>query len=292
MAARCFVALLAGFLIPGVVAWGSDKPKPTGIGFVLDVSGQWVLDANPPQSLLVGQAVPARGTIRVSTPQRGSHISIVLFDGTTLQRSCRQVRDCEEALVLPQSLGREESVWQRAMAAVASLFAGHPEKYAVTMTRGLDLQDGVVAATTSGIDIGKLLGGTPAGDYAIRFSALGPSDESSTIQSLGPVTFAWAGEGGAAIQVPALHEGLFEARLARSEQGRLSWIGTGAWVLVCRAQDYPTVSASFQRTVELTRQLGENVRFGAVRSFLRAYLEFQAGELARATKIDKQGSGS
>lgn len=151
--------------------------------------------------------------------------------------------------------------------AFARLTTHQPEKYMIASSRGIDdaLSDAVVSVSAGQIDLRDVFHDMSAGKYFLTFSSV---DAATTPSQPLPVTYAK----GQSLTIPAnqMHEGLYKVTLVDA-QGEPA--GSDAWILVASSTTYPSKSAAYERAVNDSRKLPEEMDPAATRALLRVYLE-------------------
>src|SRR3989442_7445064 len=169
------LALMLLWIAPGI------QVQQKTVGFVLELSGTWVVDGSPLQR---GQALPAGAKVRVSPvaqfeERANSFIRIILLNNEPLSRSCDTTALCNDPIILPTSLGNTSSLLERMSQVASRLFSRQQGRFAPTLSRGgaNDLPDAVIELRNGKIMLKPLFEHVRPGLYRLDFQQINPNGE-------------------------------------------------------------------------------------------------------------------
>ena len=269
-----------------VLIWVAQtvETQPKTVGFVLELSGGWVLDGARVQR---GQALAAGARVRVSAAAQCHElaqcsITIILLNNELVSRSCNTTESCSDPIVLPNSLSATSSLLERISQVAARLLSGQQGRYVSTLSRGgvNDLSDGVIELTEDKVILKPLFKHVRTGSYRLDFRQVKADGELSEAPPISRVVNL---ERHRVSPLDALADGflpgLYSVSLLEGESGELT--GVPAWVLIVSSEQYGRASASFQDAVALTARWRKEVPEQTVRFFLRAFLQYLAEKETR-----------
>ncbi len=270
------------FLVFGLVIFAIPAQAQENAGYVLSIDGSWYL-RGARQQLKQWQKLP--GGVRIvagKTIDKSSHITIALFNGETINRTCDDGRKCNAPLVIPgnspavasrqrpvaTTIGRaQSSLRQRIANAFWSIFE-HPEIYMVpTFARNesdLSFQEAVVAWNSGRVNLSPVFKNMPAGSYPLATAPTVTNAQPISPSDSIRIVINWEPDNPASAITDKLKPGLYRLVGERSYE---------AWVLVTPPEQYEAANNSFQQAIETTRRWGKTVDPATVQMFLRAYLE-------------------
>lgn len=258
-------AILAGNApVPEIPCHGA--PAENSVGFVLKVSGQWLLVGDKEQTIKAGDQLPAEAKIRPATGGKDVFLLICLYDGSTRRYDMEQR--------LPKR--ERESAAHRAWAAVAGRYRGGVVQAA---SRGQDLLvDGLVRLKDGQVDFAPLMGELPDGTWTFRLRPRKGADKKSDTRpaEARELTVKWLSGESAVSAANGLPPGLYDLQLVNSRTKRP--VGNAVCVLICPDKTYSKQSAAFEEAVSLTKSWKDDEADEAAIDFLRAYLEELAQE--------------
>lgn len=241
----------------------------TTIGYVLEVSGDWVL--NNSNKLSQGERLPAGGSIRRTSSPKTSRIAIADLRGELItSRNCA-VDNCSAAILLPRQ-AKPTSTWNAVFDTAMELIWGAPDKYSAHRSRSGELSDGVLKIVDGKVDFSPLLRGE--GEQYIRWQDV----STASVAALGsrPILLPKS----ATISAPELKPGLYAFDLVRRMGDNFETVSSARILLADQAK-YDAAHASYRRAVELTEKWGANVRPETSRLYLQTTLVDLARESTR-----------
>jgi hypothetical protein len=253
-----------------LVAYGETR-----IGFVLDISGEWRLAE---QTILKGQSLSGGATVQLvadSDRREDAHLTIILLNGRSYNIVCSTAQRCEKGIRLPPSVIEQRTLTERLIQAGLRVFSRQPERYIPGLSRGnstLDLHDGVAQVDSQGVGLGSVLRNAQAGLYTVEFQSI---SEDATTGKKRDLQFRWSTTGPFSIPMVGLSSGLYNLSLFYdNSKGKTAQ--ASCWVYLVESEKYTKASADFREIEKATHYWDENIREQAVRSFLRATLEYLA----------------
>jgi len=253
------------------------------IGHVLDISGDWYLyvggaDSNEGQKLSRWQDVPAAGIIRIKTPSKDDHISIIdIHLNVLVERKCASSESCYQPIFLPANL-TESGILEETSALLNgawNLLWGEPYQSSLFRTRGAAplLDEGVAPIVNGEADLRGLMQGMSSGKYSL-VEYRGQSPEDRVVES---TVFDWNPATPAAISIGNRKPGVYEiSSVVSVNQDNLSRLSLR--VLLSTSKDYLVAADSFKKVRSLTDKWAGATDPTTVHDFLRAYLS----QLAKA----------
>jgi hypothetical protein len=182
-------------------------------------------------------------------------------------RNTMKLTSCVVSLKDVELKASDSSFFKDMSEAFARLTTHQPEKYMIASSRGIDdeLSDAVVSLIGGQIELRDVFRDMSSGKYYLTFSSV---DSATTPSQPLPVTYAK----GQSLTIPAnqIHEGIYKVTLVEA-QGEPA--GSDAWILVASSAAYPSKSAAYERAVNDSRKLPEEMDPAATRALLRVYLE-------------------
>lgn len=255
------------------------------IGLVLKAKGEWLLNG---KTVVPGQTLPAGGKIYHASQKDGEsspfdYITIVLYDGKLESRSWDRPESWKVPIQLPASAGEAPSRWKRIVAAVMGVFPGHPEKFAQMSVRGSEsnLRDAVADLKDGQVDLEPAFKRMKPGAYLLLLKRISERNAPPEGTALGPFPFNWEPGAPSPLPAQALPAGLYSLSLLNVKSEDHESTETQAWILVSDHGRYEKTADAFQECRTLTEQWGKEAPADAARSFLRAYLNSLALQLAR-----------
>ena len=234
------------------------------VGFVLDVSGTWVVATGKKNdNISGGDKLVAGAVIRPTKVDKDSFLRVCLFDGTTI--------DYRKETKLPSPV--KESTVSRICSAVAGRYRGGVVQ---AVSRGNEfLTDGVVLLKEGQAEISSLLEDLPDGKWILRFrqqtNSVSTQAQTKAKGDDLTVTVNWSSGESANIEVAGLKAGIYELQVLNSRTKRP--VGQAAIVLFSKPDTYETQLESYREAQKLTESWSEEIRESAAVPFLRAYLE-------------------
>jgi hypothetical protein len=279
------MCLSLSFVLLPVPLLDANESASEKVGLVLKMKGEWLLNEKP---VAAGQTLSAGGKIFHSPTKGGEsssfdYITVVLFDGKLESRSWDKTETWNDPILLPTATKEVPAAWKRIVAAVMSVFPGHPEKYAQMSVRGsaTNLRDAVVPLNDGQVNLAPAFQRMKKGKYLLLFQPTKGTTASREQAALKPALFNWDPSAPSSLRVDGLRPGLYDLRLLSAEKEDHQPTGAKAWVLVSDNVRYEQTAAGFQQAVALTEQWGKEAPADAARSFLRAYLDSLAVEQTR-----------
>jgi hypothetical protein len=257
--------LLAVLILP---ARGAGK----GVGQVLNLYGDWFLEANSPVRIEKGQELPAGGKIWRSltgAEAKTAFIEVQLRNGMMWRRSSKTDRcNRREPCILPGAVEKElswlDTIWRL-------LRIRTRDNDIPTYSRSGDPEEGVVRLNNGKIDLTPVFGTMEPDIYLLRFQSLDDKGEPSGRASR-PILYDWEPGRPELLSGAGFRPGLYEMELLDRETSNHVPTGRTAWVLIAKPRDHERLRESFERAVMLTGEWGIDVSPYTVRAFHRAYL--------------------
>lgn len=200
-------------------AAGQCPPLATNtepVGHILTVQGQWRLKTSPAAKLQPGCDLGPGAEI-LAPPRFAegtAKLAVVDCTGNLRVRTCDANQDCGPSLVMPMSAPKAPGLWASLIREIMRTLRGAPDRYVSTISMDYgELNDAVVAASGTGVDVSPVMKGLPAADYELEFARV--------------ATVHWDGSA-ARLSAGALGSGLFQVR--RKDQRAME-----AWVLILPA---------------------------------------------------------
>jgi hypothetical protein len=245
-------------------------------GYVLDLRGEWILNGG--SRLSKGSSLSVGGVITAANPSDGnSYIVIANRSGNIFERRNCGNGECNNAIRLPRAIEVQQSLASRVVGAAMALLSGEPGKYASFVSRGTELQEAVVKLNDRKVDLSPVFKNMQGDKYLVRFEKIG-KDKKAVAGPLKPLPFTWDAKKPEPLAAGELSPGLYRVSLLDvsllEPDGTNESTGNEAWVLITTPTGYAKAAPSFDAAVNVTRQWGTNVKQNAVRTFLRASLEF------------------
>lgn len=257
-----------------VVSFASSVAAQTPIGYVLEIKGDWHLTGHSGRVLSRWQKVPAGAQISLKTPASDAYIVIASLGGEIIDKRKCEDEDCSRPIKLPQS-NITRSPLRVAVQAITELLYASPLRYSLHRNRNLGaLVDGVVRLDKGEIDFSPVL--TQTGSYYLRWRPR-PHSSSAAGKWAKPVALRTERGKPVLVMVPNVKPGVYEINLQR-RIGNSYETFASAWVLVSPAAKYESATAAFQQAVDLTEQWGSLVEPDTAQQFLRAQLDYLAGQ--------------
>jgi hypothetical protein len=259
-----------------------DAAAQQQVGFVLESHGKWFLEGSRSQ-LTSGSALPARGIIYVQSPAEDDYIVVVnLRSDVIARRSCLNAGDCSRPIRLPSATTYEPSAWDLIMESVFEILKGNPDRYSIHRKRDENLpSDGVVQLKDGQIGLGPILQQKARGRYHLRLRVVPRSGKPTSGSWIGPFHVDWDPQQPEIISSPDFKPGLYELTFLEPVGEVYMPVGTSAWILVSEAAEYNKTASSYGEAVALTHKWGAKVTPGGAQSFLRAYLDRLAIQMAK-----------
>jgi hypothetical protein len=279
--------IMKPFLILGLLIFALPVQAQDEVGYVLSIEGDWHLKGVK-QSIKRWQKLSSGATIKARNPiKKSSYITVALFNGETISRTCNQIRKCNTPITLQKisrpgpspapsntvSPSKAQSSWkERVSKAFWSLFE-HPETYFVpTLARAeavTNLQEAVVEWNSGQVNLTPVFKKMAIGSYSLVAEQPAIKDQQSSPENSIPIVIDWDPGHSASATTDKLKPGLYRL---------IGQSNYEAWVLVTPSEKYQTANDAFQKAVEITKQWGGAVDPATAQMFLRAYL----GSLAKA----------
>lgn len=272
------IVIFLAFMFLPEVAGGKETNSGTSgedIAFVLQMSGTWLIDGHPPRKVELGQSLPEGGRILLnkSKNMRNSgeiYITIAFLDGKT---PSRKYSDKDQPIVLPRSHLGGDPLHKRIIKVVSNIFKRKPENYVPVLSRGnetLDLQDSVVLWKDGKIDLSPVFAKSPQDEYHLLLEPLLLDKEDRRPPKFPLITFNWKPSAIEPLELPGAQPALYKLSLVA--QKKKDYKDSEAWILICGADRYEKVLASYNDCLTLTKSWSNNIDIIAVKSFVRAYL--------------------
>ena len=275
------IVLVAGFRPASLFAQQT-------VGYVLEIHGTWTIEG---AAVKKGWGLPAGSTLSNSRPSDGDRIVVTNTNGGLLFLAecrknqcspCRKAGDCTGRIGplpgIPTVTPEAETATQMIVRVISDMFKSKPEKYVFTRVRGDSLTDSVLRLTANGCDLAPALSDIERGTYGIRFASIpiegrpGPAFSSETL------ALNWDPAKSGPLSVPGLHPGLYEILLTPRESPAPASAVLNAWVLVADA-DFEKIARDFKSAESMTSSWEESVSPETTQGYLRAHLEYLAGQL-------------
>lgn len=235
------------------------------VGFVLNLSGKWVIVNGPKNSPIAGgDQLPGGLIVRPEGKFKNAYLRVCLYDGTTV--------DYKQEETLPRR--EEESLANRIWSAVAGRYRGSAVQAA---SRGDELlSDGVASLQASQLDLTSLFSELPDGTWTFHIFKTGiPSNAASQSEpTKWTATVKWTAGEVAKVDADGMNPGLYELQLINPRTKRR--IGAAVMFFACPAEVYEKRVAAYQEAVKLTETWSDEIRDDTAVPFLRAYLDVLA----------------
>lgn len=247
----------------------SDAQARDEVGFVLKMSGHWVLErpSMPPQRITERQSIPPESKLRPESP--GATVTILLIDDTKIDCSSSNLGRCSEPFNLSSpSPGKRERITK----AVMLLFEKQPTRYdrpALVRGREVNLQDSVVRLQDGKMDLSPVFRNAEKHAYRLQVWQIGPGTKSDGAPT--EVLLRWNPGTTTFVSAKGIKSGLHEINVVN--EGTKEPLAGVAWILVSTPEQYNKNVTAFQEAVALTQHWGKEVGRDSVQSFLRAYLD-------------------
>lgn len=252
-----------------LILMSNTTEAQTTVGYVLEVSGSWVLNGS--NTLSQGERLPAAGSIRLTTRSRSSRIVIANLRGEILtSRNCA-VDNCSSAIILPRG-PKPSSTWNAVFATAMELIWGAPDKYSAHRSRSGDISDGVLKIVDGKVDFAPVL--ISQGEQYFRWHRVSNSTDEKPLGSL-PVRLP----NPPVVSSPDLQPGLYSFDLLRRVGDNFETVSS-ARILITSEDKFEKTRNSFQEAVELTEKWGTSVKPETA----RLYLQTRLVELARESE--------
>jgi hypothetical protein len=245
---------------------------------VLEIQGDWYLNGNSSSALKRWQKLPPSATLSINAPTSDAHIVIASLSGEIIDRRSCEIDVCSRPLKLPERIS-QRSVMLVVFDAALELLFGSPVRYERSLHRtrtSEEVPDGVVKLDKGEIDFSPILKHT--GPYYLRWRARPRSGQVGKWSS--PVGLRTKGGQSMLVAASNFKAGVYEINLQRTVAGGYETFAS-AWVLVCASSQYRNAVASFQQAVRLTEQWDGKVESATSQQFLRAHLDYLAGQAGR-----------
>lgn len=232
---------------------------------VLSVRGEWIAGSNS-EFLKRGSIVPPGTEVRNRNRANGDDfIVLVDVDNRVVQKRCAVDR-CNEPLFIANE--ENSSAFSEVIAAVSELWRKDEQRYRSLLSRGSELQDGVLELREDGsVDLIPLLKHATAEPYRIHLERLSSRGDTAS-KEFDLIYHSAQGFGAPASD---LAPGLYSMKVsaATSNPGPTD----KAWVLVVRSKVFADINSRFQSAKRETEAWKDTADPSAARSFLRAYLD-------------------
>jgi len=260
------------------VANGKEINKDTSgedIAFVLQMSGTWLIDGNPPRKVELGQSLPEGGRLLLNKSENTGnfgeiYITIAFLDGKTPSRT---YSGKDQPVTLPRSRHGGDPLYKRIVKVVSNIFKRKPENYVPVLSRGeetLDLQDSVILMKAGKTDLSPVFVKSPQDEYLLLIEPLLLDKDNKRLPKLPLLTFNWKPSAIEPLELPGAQPALYKLSLVA--QKKKDYKDSEAWILICGADRYDKVLASYNDCLTLIKSWGNNIDIVAVKSFVRAYL--------------------
>lgn len=254
-------------------------------GFILEITGPWVLEGHPGNRLKLGDKVSLGKTITIDAEEVAKNggkcaILIVLPNGEHLSR-----RGTPENPVTPvrvvQLQGVKIKAWARITREVREIFGPEKVRLVPGITRDPEdgkvsnLKEAVVGFNNGKLDLLPAFAGLPPGKYEFQvrqqqLAGLGREPVVKRDQRKFELQWDPSVPEKARAEMVALPPGLYN--LAMLNAGGQA-VEPQVWILVVAPTDFAIRSAEFNEAEKLTASWGADAGPVPVRSFLRAYLK-------------------
>jgi hypothetical protein len=228
-------------------------------GYVLDVTGTWVLAGGPGNPLKLGQALTPGSAIMAKNPASNAAIAVMLRDGQVLGRKCSQ-QTCAQPLVIPSDIVPTSSIFAD-VSDWLSRITNDPKRYIGTMARGDQPKDAVILIQDGKADFAPALGNLDSEVFRLTLTPIGSSSKARSILRL---RVKWDGKSGQSIDSTTLMPGLYEARFEDKNDS--------VWVLLAENKEYAGFERAFDQAVKQTEEW-KDVSKQARMAFWRAELD-------------------
>lgn len=227
------------------------------VGFVMEVSGTWLLDGKPPRRLAGGDELPSGGSLRPEKADEETYIIVGLYNG--------KAERFKKATKLPERevASTVQRIWQAVM-------PRYRNGLAPTVSRGTGLlQNGVVELKEGRVDLGSALAELPSGKWTVRLTRL-PADAGEPQVQKRQVEWDVDDTESAWIAADGIQSGLYELSLISQRSGRA--IESPAVVLVASSDDFAARQTAYAEAVKLTESWDEETQSEVADRFLQAFL--------------------
>lgn len=248
----------------------------TPVGYVLEIEGEWYLNGDTSRPLERWQKLPPGGTISIKARTPAARIVISSLNGGLVDSRDCEADGCSRPITLPGNKA-PRSLLRVGFDATVALLLGSPPVYSIHRVRtfGGALTEGVVKLDRGEIDFSPVLKQT--GRYYLRWRKRAPASKPGKWSNR--VGLGTESDRPALVAASNFKPGLYEVNLQRLEGGSYETFAS-AWVMVSAATGYENAAASFRQAVALTEQWGTKVEPDTARQFLRAHLDYLAGQAA------------
>lgn len=247
------------------------------VGYVLEKTGEWLLEGKTPKEIYVGQRLSAGRSVRYQSPGMGyGSITIVLYGSIKpISRQCRIPGSCIFPIRLPDQIVVESSIHTRIIEEIKRFFIKEPSRYISAISRTLqgNLKEAVIKLNDKNVDLSLVFSGMVTGLYLIRLQPILPADKAENKTSLGPIRVNWEQYKPLVIEIKGLEPGLYRVNLLKAHANEYEPIGSDAWILICKPEKYEETNMYFQEAIQLVKGWPNEVKTSAIQSFLRAYLD-------------------
>jgi hypothetical protein len=271
---RCYHSLQIAW--PVVVLLCSATAAAEDVGFVLDVTREWVVEhkGSPPKVIAAGDSLQAGDVVYPQPPTDPESTLIVsLYSG--------ELATFHERATLPERLdaGRLNQVW--------ALVKGHYQGALIhAQSRGgsllLKLHEAVVQKKGDRLDLTAVFESMPADDYQLAFQRLPAPADGAAQPASKTFKFSWDPNAKPTLEATGLTAGAYRVTLT-DEDPSSDRDGPLAVVLIAREEDFAQQAAEFQTAQDMTKSWGSAVPGNCKRAFLRALLEAIAQRTAKSS---------
>jgi hypothetical protein len=273
------IALLAGSSGGAASVWaaGQADDEDEIVGFVLEVSGTWILDGSNPRKVSGGDPLPAGARLRPA-PNAGKYIIICHYTGKAERYT--------SAVELPRRT--DPSLTQRIWRAIAGRPRGGLVRASV---RGSDLlEDAVLQLKDGQMDLRPALQGLPAGYWKLELTTALPKlnqtpDAAKAVKEASVLWDAEQSDSGL-VQVDQFKAGLYELTVMDPNTGELA--GDPVLVLVCDPSVFEENRKQFEEALALTKSWDKETRQAAAGHFLQFALEALADPAQRPADTPRE----
>jgi hypothetical protein len=272
--AACAVAVLAAFCC--LLADANAASDDQSVGFVFDLRGDWISTRTGKAVRATDRIYPNEQIAAPTPPRPDSWISISLYDGTAVRRTCRSQEDCDGPYLVRDLRSPRVPFLARLGRALGLLYPQEVEVMATPGVRGSGPREAVLAVTGSGVNLATALAEVRAGRYGVEFqrwTESGPSPGSVAIE------VAWRQPVARVTSGTPPGPGLYQITLT----DRAGDVVGGALVLLAANGDYDATDRAVERVRILSEKWADTVGDAAARRFLVESLVALARDPAIAT---------
>ena len=237
-----------------------DAPREA-VGFVIEMSGNWMVDGDPGKILAVGDELVEGVQVRLEKGSAESRIVVFYFSGKAETNLTTFTPKSQTDLRLSTKLAK----------AIGSRYRG---RVINAVSRGGEMLGcAVLKLDGQSLEMGPALLDTPPGTWHFRLSQWDRAKSDDAKEQIEPLHFsvAWSGEGPATTDVKGCTPGLYELGVVNQRTGRL--VSDPVLVLICGTESFSSISDSFADAQKVSKSWDETTQNIAADDWLRAALE-------------------